>query len=87
MSEPPQNATSRTIVHAPKGLDPARYVDELIEVGDLEGLPSRRTRRVGEAAPTSPVFTAAEPATGTDGKGSVAGSGRSRGRSPLDSAA
>lgn len=87
MSEPPQNGTSRTIVHAPKGLDPARYVGELIDLEHLEGLPSRRTRREGEAAPISPVFTAAEPATGTDGKGSVAGSGRSRGRSSVVSAA
>jgi hypothetical protein len=41
-----------------------------------EGPPSRPTRREGEAAPLSPVNTAAEPATGTDGTASVAGSGR-----------
>jgi hypothetical protein len=41
-----------------------------------EGPPSMPTRREGVAAPLSPVITAAEPATGTDGTRSVAGSGR-----------
>jgi hypothetical protein len=41
-----------------------------------EGPPSLPIRREGEAAPLSPVTTAAEPATGTDGSASVAGSGR-----------
>jgi hypothetical protein len=41
-----------------------------------EGPPSKPTRREGEAALLSPVLTAAGPATGTDGRPSVAGSGR-----------
>jgi hypothetical protein len=44
----------------------------------LQGAPCRPSRREGEVAPHSPGFVAYEPAAGTDGEGSAAGSAHER---------
>ncbi len=53
----------------------------------LQGDTCRPTRREGEVAPLSPDFTPQEPAAGTDGKGSAAGSMRTRERGGIAPAA